>query len=251
MSKLYIRVRTGFYSHRKTARLRAVIGDDAFWIPPRLWAYCAENQPDGDLSGYQNPEISELLGCQKYATSILQALLEAGFLDASGKVHGWEEHNGYHQTYSQRAKVAAAARWSKEKPPTPPKEDNGNRKGDIGDKQCFADAYSIIESGEAKASAQRSKFKKPTIEEIKLAAAKAGLAEIEADRFFNYYESNGWRVGRNPMKSWIHALTNWKNNLQIYGNTKHNGTNNLRPDRSIGTLNEGTAAQYRGIKSRG
>jgi hypothetical protein len=63
----------------------------------------------------------------------------------------------------------------------------------------------------------RQRLERPTIEMLKLQAAKIGLAEVEADKFFNYYESNGWRVGRNPMKSWPHALTNWKNNLQNYG----------------------------------
>lgn len=56
-------------------------------------------------------------------------------------------------------------------------------------------------------------FNKPTLEVVKLQAAKSGLAEVEAIKFWNYYESNGWRVGRNPMKSWTHALTNWKSNV--------------------------------------
>lgn len=38
---------------------------------------------------------------------------------------------------------------------------------------------------------------------------------VDAEHFFSYYESNGWRVGRNPMKSWKGALTTWvKNNKQ-------------------------------------
>ena len=36
----------------------------------------------------------------------------------------------------------------------------------------------------------------------------------EAERFFDYYESNGWRVGKNPMRSWIHAIGNWKRNYE-------------------------------------
>jgi hypothetical protein len=32
MSRLYVKVLTGFYAHRKTLRLRAALGDDAFWI---------------------------------------------------------------------------------------------------------------------------------------------------------------------------------------------------------------------------
>ena len=115
MSSLYIRLRTGFYTHRKTARLRALIGDAAYWVPPRLWAYCAEHQPDGNLSSYSSEEISMLIGCSEHASSILGALKSCGFLDGDGAIHGWEEHNGYHQSYSLRAKAAADARWEKKK----------------------------------------------------------------------------------------------------------------------------------------
>ena len=115
MSTLYIRLRTGFYTHRKTARLRALIGDAAYWIPPRLWAYCAEHQPDGNLSSYSSEEISMLIGCSEHTSSILGALKSCGFLDGDGAIHGWEEHNGYHQSYSLRAKAAADARWEKKK----------------------------------------------------------------------------------------------------------------------------------------
>lgn len=52
-------------------------------------------------------------------------------------------------------------------------------------------------------------FRKPAIEELKLAISKAGLPESEAQHFLNYYESNGWRVGKNPMRSWPHAVGNW------------------------------------------
>lgn len=50
----------------------------------------------------------------------------------------------------------------------------------------------------------------PTLEEVELAASKIGLPEIEANKFFHYYESNGWRVGRVKMVSFQHALSGWK-----------------------------------------
>lgn len=52
-------------------------------------------------------------------------------------------------------------------------------------------------------------FQKPTVDEIKLHMVKSGAPESEALKFFNYYESNGWRVGRNPMKVWKGAASNW------------------------------------------
>jgi hypothetical protein len=54
----------------------------------------------------------------------------------------------------------------------------------------------------------------PTLEEVQAKATEIGMPSIEADNFFNYYTANGWRVGRNPMKSWPHALAKWKSNYE-------------------------------------
>lgn len=54
-----------------------------------------------------------------------------------------------------------------------------------------------------------SRFAPPTREELNLEAAKIGLPANEVDAFVGYYGANGWKVGRNPMKSWPHALAGW------------------------------------------
>jgi len=59
---------------------------------------------------------------------------------------------------------------------------------------------------------RRRRFAPPTTEEVALHCAKIGLPESEGDKFLAYYHANGWRVGRNPMRSWPHALANWKTN---------------------------------------
>lgn len=80
--------------------------------------------------------------------------------------------------------------------------------------------------------------KKPSLDEVKLQAAKIGLSQDESEKFFNYYESNGWRVGKNPMKSWTHALANWKNNVKTYGNHQVNSKPNPRNAGVVGNLAE-------------
>ena len=50
-------------------------------------------------------------------------------------------------------------------------------------------------------------------------------AKVEAEKFVNYYTSNGWRVGKNPMKSWTHAVNNWITNAKQYAKGT---TNNQR-----------------------
>lgn len=51
----------------------------------------------------------------------------------------------------------------------------------------------------------------PAVEEIRAEVARRGL-HVDADAFLAYYTANGWKVGRNPMKSWQAALTTWERN---------------------------------------
>ena len=51
------------------------------------------------------------------------------------------------------------------------------------------------------------------------------IAKIEAEKFVNYYESNGWKVGKNQMKSWSAAANNWITNTKQYAK----GTTNNKP----------------------
>lgn len=41
---------------------------------------------------------------------------------------------------------------------------------------------------------------------------KPALPPVEAQRYWDYYQSNGWKVGRNPMKDWKAAVRNWQRN---------------------------------------
>jgi hypothetical protein len=53
-----------------------------------------------------------------------------------------------------------------------------------------------------------ARFKKPSVEEI-AEYCKTKKYAIDARHFYNYYEANGWKVGRNAMKSWQATLANW------------------------------------------
>ena len=55
---------------------------------------------------------------------------------------------------------------------------------------------------------RESRFQRPTLPEIQDYVFEKAL-NVDPERFFDYYESNGWRVGRNPMKDWKAALRNW------------------------------------------
>lgn len=49
----------------------------------------------------------------------------------------------------------------------------------------------------------------PSMEECVKAAVERGMTEAEGRKFFYHYESNGWKVGKVPMKSVAGAMGGW------------------------------------------
>lgn len=61
--------------------------------------------------------------------------------------------------------------------------------------------------------------KTPKIEEVIQYFQEQNFPEIEANKFYNYFSSNGWLVGgKTPMKNWKAAAKNWMINSEKYNN---------------------------------
>lgn len=74
----------------------------------------------------------------------------------------------------------------------------------------------------------RTQFQKPTLDEVKEYVVDHGLlTEVNPARFFDYYESNGWKVGKNPMKDWRAAVRNWSRTDTRASTKPKNGFNNF------------------------
>lgn len=52
------------------------------------------------------------------------------------------------------------------------------------------------------------RFVRPSIEELNNYIDEKGY-DVDAEQFIAFYDSNGWKVGKNPMKSWKGAVTTW------------------------------------------
>lgn len=59
----------------------------------------------------------------------------------------------------------------------------------------------------------KKNFKKPTLDEVQQYCSER-KNNISAEKFIDYYESNGWKVGRNSMKDWKATVRNWEKNQQ-------------------------------------
>lgn len=60
----------------------------------------------------------------------------------------------------------------------------------------------------APSGTKNKKFVPPSVEEVRAYIAEKGM-NIDTEKFWNYYESNGWMVGKNPMKNWRAACNTW------------------------------------------
>lgn len=59
-------------------------------------------------------------------------------------------------------------------------------------------------------------MQRPTVWEVENFCRTQGLTLVDAQRFVDYYEANGWKVGRNPMRSWQAAARNWQRREMQY-----------------------------------
>ena len=94
--------------------------------------------------------------------------------------------------------------------------------------------HSITEQSETKIVADkppsRHRFSPPTVDDVREYCTENGF-HVDADRFVDFYTSNGWKVGRNPMKDWKSAVRSW-NRKEIV----ENGKDESKPIWTVGTV---------------
>ena len=61
----------------------------------------------------------------------------------------------------------------------------------------------------ARARESAARFVPPALSEAEAFFAQSGGTVVQATQFHAYYSSNGWRVGKNPMKDWKSAARGW------------------------------------------
>ena len=73
---------------------------------------------------------------------------------------------------------------------------------------------------------EKNIFKKPTVAEIKEYCLER-KNNVDAEKFFDFYESKGWLVGKNPMKDWKASVRTWERTSSLESkptNAYHNSS---------------------------
>ncbi len=126
------------------------------------------------------------IASRQTATDVLKALIAKGYISKTEHVI-----NGVKViSYSVCPKIGQVVQ----------KMDNGCPKSGHNNKEdIYINSLSI--NG-------RGRFQKPTIEEIRQYCLEKSL-DVDAEHFYNFYESKGWVVGKSPMKNWRAAVCTW------------------------------------------
>ena len=86
----------------------------------------------------------------------------------------------------------------------------------------------------------------PDILEVEMYFLERDSTKLEAERFFNHYESNGWLVGgKSKMKNWEAAARNWLINSKKCNNTSNSTSSANGVELKPNHLNATTNKSYR------
>ena len=66
-----------------------------------------------------------------------------------------------------------------------------------------------IQSNDCIKKREVKKFVKPSLEEV-VAYCRERNNGVDAERWYDWYEANGWKSGRNSMKDWRAAVRTWE-----------------------------------------
>lgn len=200
-------VEPDFLTHWKTQMLIEELGDKAAPLCViALWAHCQQRRS----STFHNMAPNALKAICRYegeASRLRSALERCGFLEVRGEaviVHEWAETNAkLIANWENGMKGGRPPKTSQQKPnDNPTITQNG-----FGVTQ--QEPRREEKRREDSTGAAKPPFVKPSLESVTAYCKERGNA-VNAQRFIDHYESNGWKVGKNPMKDWKAAIRTWE-----------------------------------------
>lgn len=223
----------------KIASDLGIHSDQAFGLCIRFWCWCDDQMESGYAQSVTPVALDSVFSCD----GLTHALIKVGWLTTENDmlvIPNWERH------LSKSAKKRAL---SAERMVAHRLHKKRNSSDAIVTRPLILSTNpSALAEGKEPALpkvASRT-FKKPTLEEVRAYAQEIG-SEVKPEEFLDYYESNGWRVGKNPMKDWKSTFRRWTrtqkengygNNQGHHGGAQNRGREQERLDRNLAAIEQ-------------
>lgn len=228
----WLKLHKDFFQRKEIKRLRKIAGGDTYTII-YLKMLLRSIMSDGKLyfDGLEDDFASELaLDLDEKEENVqitIQYLLKSGLLEMCSD----EEYYLPDTKDSTGCETAVASRVRKHRERKKALQCNTDvtqvKQLCNGEKEKEKEKELEIELDNKCASTKqkRKRFVKPTISDIEQYCSEKNIS-INAQQFIDYYESNGWKVGRNSMKDWQATVRRWaSNNYGKKKNSKDNAIN--------------------------
>lgn len=114
-----IRIAVGLTFHPKTIKLMRRCGDRAFFCLIQLWAWAAQNRPDGSLAGMDAEAVEIAAGWIGGDGAFAAELVAVGYIDGdecTWVLHDWSTHNSWVAKADERSDSARLSRLARVNP---------------------------------------------------------------------------------------------------------------------------------------
>jgi hypothetical protein len=251
MSGDWIKIEKSLPRKPEVMELATLLNIDELTVVGHLvlfWSWVDENlSPECPAARGTKTGLDRVVGRDGFVT----AMTQVGWLqfeDGMVRIPNYEHHLS--QSAKKRAlearKKTRQRKLSRECPPERPAA-CGTESGTGAGLEKRREEKSITNTVDAGASVPvrkqtRGAFVKPTITDV-ISYVLEINATVDARAFVDYYESNGWRVGRNPMKDWQSTVRRWNNkNREEINGTKHGNTAAAKENRTASAFDSIRAA---------
>lgn len=215
----WLKLHKDFFQRKEIKRLRKIAGGDTYTII-YLKMLLRSIMSDGKLyfDGLEDDFASELaLDLDEKEENVqitIQYLLKSGLLEMCSDEEYYlpdtKDSTGCETAAASRMRRCRAKKDKLERNNVTPMLQSGY--GEI-EKELKIEKEKEIEldTKANKSPTKTKRFVKPTLSEIEQYCIERNN-NVDAQHFYDHYESNGWKVGKNSMKDWKACVRTWERN---------------------------------------
>jgi len=209
--------------HRKLRDLfreLCVSRQEALGILVLIWTWALDNcDKEGRLLSANKFDLAHAAYWNKDPEILCNALIKTGWIDVLGKemhLHDWYDFNKPFYDYTERKakdrerkRIGNSTRISAEFPMESSAEFHVSP----------APAPAPAHKQDTLKSKDISRFAPPTLDDVK-SFCKERQNKIDPEKWFDFYSSKGWMIGKNKMKDWKACVRTWEKGSDL--NNKNN-----------------------------